>query len=315
MEIREKIIVIPKYAGDKIIVRLAKSLENQIRFYLNDDLYVAATEQQDGRKYKVSIGSETMKAIEKEDGKHPNSDSKKEKRRRTKLIILQILVSFAMYIGMMIALAIIGNWRFSLLITSLTMLLIGIVNNAIFNLAGTNKKLRSKHSAEHMMVKFIEANNRMPVSIAEVKKYSRFSLECGSRFYVQSKAEIFSICITTAVITIIFSIIIQSLFPNSGLVLIISMLVYFVLLFLMMKLSEKNKKILEKIIRPIKNILIVINQLTLTTRNVRDQDLVLAYLAAREWMIIVYPEFYDRERDDTIWRENIVDIEIGEPNW
>ena len=45
MPIQEKIIVINKCYDDKVRVRKARSFDNQIRFYLNDDLYVAATEK------------------------------------------------------------------------------------------------------------------------------------------------------------------------------------------------------------------------------------------------------------------------------
>ena len=40
-----------------------------------------------------------------------------------------------------------------------------------------------------------------------------------------------------------------------------------------------------------------VNQRVVTTKNVKDKDIILAYYAAREWMKLVYPEFYNKKDD------------------
>lgn len=311
MLIRGKNIDIKRYCDDKVIVEKAQSFDDQIRFYLNDNIYVTATERQNGGKYKISLGDES---IEKND----DSDSKNnEKRynRYAKLILFQVLSSLSIFIITLIAIISIEKWIFYIIIPSFTILLTKLINSAILNLGFTSKKLRGKHSAEHMMVKFIEANNRMPITLDEIRKYSGLYLECGSRLAVESTAEYFGVSIINIAITIIFSSIMKCLFSSPELIVISSIAFYMILWLLIPKLFIRYKTIFEITVGPIKNIIILINQLTMTTRKVKDDDLILAYLAARQWMIIAYPEFYNRERDDTIWRENIVNIEIEEPDW
>ena len=307
MPIQEKIIIIEK-CDDKVRVGKAMSLDDQIRFYLNDDLYVAATEEQNSGKYKISFGDESIE--ENDSGGH-----KKGKMRYQKLILLQVVSSLFIIIVAIMSIAIISNWRFSLFAPCFAVLLIGLTNSAILNLSCTSKKLRGKHSAEHMMIKYMEENNQIPTKLSEVRKYSPLNLSCGSRFNVETEAENFSLSLISIVITIVFSLMIQWIFNNPGLTLITAMLAYIILSFGIPILYRKNKNIFSQIVKPIKNTIILINQLTLTSRKVKDDDLLLAYLAARMWMMIVYPEFYDSERDDTIWRENIVNIKIEEPDW
>lgn len=127
MEERNKLTSIFKSNDpEELVVFRAASLQNEIRFYLNDTLHLAAVECEDGFTIKL----EEEKAEE------------------------------------------------------------------------CNKK--SKHSAEHMMVNFLEINKRLPKNIEEVKKYSRFSSECGSRKLIEGIVEELIRSIIATVLTIFF---------------------------------------------------------------------------------------------------------------
>jgi hypothetical protein len=54
---------------------------------------------------------------------------------------------------------------------------------------------------------------------------------------------------------------------------------------------------LDFIIKPIQKVLNIIVQCSNTTKKVDDNDIIMAYCAAREWLKIVYPEFYNEEED------------------
>lgn len=165
----------------------------------------------------------------------------------------------------------------------------------------TAPAIKSKHSAEHMMVNFLEFNKRLPRNIEEVKKYSRFSKECGSRDLIKGIAEELIRSIIATVFTIIVSTVVSHLCSNSIANIIVFLVTYYFIKLLVGKAITKYGA-LSFIIKPIKKVLTMIAQCANTTSKVKDRDIVLAYAVARTWMQVVYPEFYN-ENKDIFWKQ------------
>lgn len=91
----------------------------------------------------------------------------------------------------------------------------------VMKFKNTPKSLKSKHSAEHMVVNFLEINMRLPKNAEEVKSYSRFSKDCGSKQLVSDIAERFVGNILAAIFAVIVKTIIISIFGKSWLIEII----------------------------------------------------------------------------------------------
>lgn len=142
-----------------------------------------------------------------------------------------------------------------------------------------------------MMVNFIEKNKRLPKNMQEVMKAPRFHKSCGCRKEVRCYIEDLVQGIFTSVIAINIG---EYIAKNSKNEIIITIAIYIVTGFIIGVLMKKYYK-LEFIIEPMQNVFSYILQNFRTTRKVKEIDIILAYYAAREWMKIVYPEFYNEE--------------------
>ncbi len=275
---------------EKLVVFHAASLQNEIRFYLNDTQYYTAVECEDG----CSISLE--------------EESAKECKKKNKIFIIREFIKlFSIIIGPTI-LAFIGVWHLTkilnnrlvlLIIMNIIFFVITIVDVVIMESMETAPAIKSKHSAEHMMVNFLEINKRLPKNIEEVKKSSRFSSKCGSRELIEGIAEQF----IRSVVATIFAVIVSTSHFSSNSIIndIVFLLTYYLVNFVVGNVLIKCGT-LNFIIKPIKKVLTNIAQCANTTSKVKDKDIILAYSVAKTWLQVVYPEFYN-ENEDIFWKQ------------
>lgn len=298
MEERNKVTsIIKSNDPEKLVVFHAASLQNEIRFYLNDTQYLAAVEgeeactirleeekeEEDNKKSKISVIRENLKEF-------------------LKLFSIIWGISILGFIGLFYLGKIIDNILVFLIIMNIIYFIINIVNVVIMETMETDPKVKSKHSAEHMMVNFLEINKRLPKSIEEVKKSSRFSPECGSRELIKGIAEeLIRSIVATIFTTVIVSVVVSHFSSNSATYVIVFFATYFLVNFVVGKAITKYGA-LSFIVKPIKKVLTNIAQCANTTSKVKDRDIILAYSVARLWLQVVYPEFYN-ENEDIFWKQ------------
>lgn len=172
----------------------------------------------------------------------------------------------------------------------------------LFNVANALKSAykipflqKRKHAAEHMMVNFLEKENRLPKNIEEVKKSSRFCKNCGCRKETKNVTDIFvrNVCVfgigwaygTIPQIT-------KVSLEEMPIVLYIAQICLALSVWIIL---EEKYHLLDFIINPIQEVLTLMLQCCNTTKMVQDEDVTIAYLAAGVWVKIVYPEFYEKE--------------------
>lgn len=276
---------------NRLLVYDAESSEKTIRFYINKEQYVRAEKNEDGT-FEVKI-KERKKKVRRR--KKVNNTKRALDRFLTFsfiIIILYFVLTFAFVcIGIQL------NHLTGLIIANVLLYITLAIDVAKKEWLETSKASRSKHSAEHMMVNFLEKNRRLPISTVEVKKASRFSKECGTRYEIIEQTEMFVQGIITAIIV---SLLIELFYPKrlQGIRLeynLVAML-YIVLNLIMVLFSVYHR--LEFLAKSIAKLVSIPIQCCNTTKYVKTSDLRMAYYAAREWLKIVYPEFY-RDEDDS----------------
>jgi len=306
MEERSKTITIFRVKNEgepKITVLRASSTENDIRFYLNDTDYIKATDG--GDKVIVEWDDEKVQRETTEKKKSLLEDIKNNKKDFLISVGIASLFVFFVTLIQVAIFVLIGNTIFSsfgflLVFPMCFVLLIGFMEYKI-----TTPSQKSKHSAEHMMVNFLEKNCRLPKNFQEIRSTSRFSKECGSRYktleLTQSTiANIVSVAITTVILAIVITIIFHNTENINGIALtVISTASFFIVYFINLKLAEKG--LYNFIVNPIQLGFNYFLQCCNTTKKVKDTDILLAFYAAKVWLGIVYPEFYS---DDELSCEN-----------
>lgn len=297
MEERNKVTsIIKSNDPEKLVVFHAASLQNEIRFYLNDTQYLAAVECEEG----CTIRLEEEK--EKEDNKKSKISVIRENLKEfLKLFSIILGILILGFIGVFYLSKIIDNILVFLIIMNIIYFIINILNVVIMETMETAPAIKSKHSAEHMMVNFLETYKRLPKSIEEVKKSSRFSPECGSRELIKGIAEELIRSIVATIFTVIVSVVVSHFSSNSATYVIMFLATYFLVKFVVGKAITKYGA-LNFIVKPIKKVLTNIAQCANTTSKVKDRDIILAYSVARPWLQVVYPEFYN-ENEDIFWKQ------------
>lgn len=297
MEERNKVIsIIKSNDPEKLVVFHAASLQNEIRFYLNDTQYLAAVEGEEGCTIRLEEEKE-----EEDNKKSKISVIRENLKEFLKLFSIILGISILGFIGVFYLGKIIDNILVFLIIMNIIYFIINIVNVVIMETMETDSKVKSKHSAEHMMVNFLEINKRLPKSIEEVKKSSRFSPECGSRELIKGIAEKLIRSIVATIFTVIVSVVVSHFSSNSATYVIVFLATYFLVKFVVGKAITKYGA-LSFIVKTIKKVLTNIAQCANTTSKVKDRDIILAYSVARPWLQVVYPEFYN-ENEDIYWKQ------------
>lgn len=285
---------------EELIVYHASSLEDEIRFYLNENQYVVARDNKNG----------TCSVILEEEKQDPQNEKQNtegildyikrniKKKDFLKFLIVSLVISFFIAtVSFVLAIAIslaTDNILIVLLLMNSIYLLIDILLVVIREYKSTSQSLKSKHSAEHMMVNFLVQNRRLPQNMNEFKQSSRFSATCGSRKKIRVFIENFIQSIFSIIIAITIEYFAFQNLKNDLLSGIAFTVIYFIFFYGIGILIHKYHK-LNFIITPIENMLNNVIQCFNTTKKVDNRDLQLAYYAAEEWLQIVYPEFYNEE--------------------
>lgn len=171
---------------EELIVFHASSLQNEIRFYLNDTQYITAIER-DKENISVEIGEEVEQ--EEENQKSTLTIIKENFKEFFKLFSVLILILTALLAVLFVINFLIDNILIYLITMNIMLFMYSIISTVILETKSIHSTLKSKHSAEHMMVNFLENNKRLPQNMQEVRKSSRFSTDCGSRNLIKGIAE------------------------------------------------------------------------------------------------------------------------------
>ena len=295
MEERNKVTsIIKSNDPEKLVVFHAASLQNEIRFYLNDTQYLVAVECEEGCTIRLEEEKE-----EEDNKKSKISVIRENLKEFLKLFSIIFGISILGFIGIFYLSKIIDNILVFLIIMNIIYFIIDILTVVIMETMVTAPAIKSLHSAEHMMVNFLETYKRLPKSIEEVKKSSRFSPKCGSRELIKGIAEELIRCIVATIFTVIVSVVVSHFSSNSATsatYAIMFLAIYFLVNFVVGKAITKYGA-LNFIVKPIKKVLTNIVQCANTTSKVKDKDIILAYSVARSWLQVVYPEFYNENED------------------
>lgn len=291
---------------EELIVYHASSSQDEIRFYLDDDTtYITAIEKCEG-----NILIKKMEEEKEEENKVSILTMFKNKAVFKGLIkslfilipIDVVLVTILFTINECIDSAFIVLFNISIFLSMFEII------TSIVNALTISHSLKSKHSAEHMMVNFLEENKRLPKNMQEIRKSSRFSSDCGSRFLTEESVRelISEILASSAIILVVPNILHIGLLEITIVQFIIILVIYNITsslidLFLIDTLGF--------IVNPIERVLSHIVQCVCTTKKVKDSDIILAYCVARIWIQAVYPEFY--KKDDDVFMNNYSNIQVN----
>lgn len=278
---------------EELIVFHASSLQDEIRFYLNDTQYITAIEKGEGNVL-VEVGEEVER--EEENKKSTLTIIKENFKEFFKIISISILVLVGLMSLLFVINSLIDNILIYLIAMNVMFSMYSIISTVILETRTTPPTLKSKHSAEHMMVNFLENNKRLPKNMQEIRKSSRFSKDCGSRNLIKGIAEDLISKILASILAVVANALYLVFFENTIGELIVFLGVYYLTSFIVGRLLKKHGK-MGFIINPLKRVLTNIAQCANTTKKVEDKDIILAYCVARAWMQVVYPEFYKQEED------------------
>lgn len=281
--------------SDKLIVFHASSLEDEIRFYFDDKRYVSAKDNHDGT-LSIQYGEkDTTNYIQ--NNKSTLTIIKENLKDFLKIMFFLSIVTLLITFLFVILAIIIKNTLIYLLIINFIYFFFGIVSVAIEEYKTTPPSLKSKHSAEHMMANFLEKNKRLPTNMDEIKETTRFCIDCGSRELIRGYTEDFIQSGVTSILAVVIASCITQNCENGIILGIIFFIFYITIAYFVGILMRKYGK-LDFLIEPIQDLLNNIIQCCNTTKNVKDEDIILAYYAAKYWMKIVYPEFYVEDEDN-----------------
>lgn len=275
----------------------ATSGEKSIKFYFNETQYVEAFCEKGKIKCELIEEIEEKKSNDKLDFLEffINSLPKKDKRD-IKSFIFMILISYytilyytknAVLICLLLALAF---WILLIIMEC-------IVYEKMIH-SDKSSEINSKHSGEHKMINFMKKKKRLPNSIKEIKKSSRFSIHCGTN---EEYKDILKIVITFAIILVIGGIIfliLSNLFHGILFIVIYAILTY--KLFFVYYRKIYNTQIVDVISDMLKIVDGHFLQYFNTSRKVKDEDLEIAFLSGKVWFVLTYPELCTEEQINEI---------------
>lgn len=212
------------------------------------------------------------------------------------IIIDNILINFAFNFVDYIIL----GFKILLIIALIPILFIMLCEYIMFFMDERKKvEERGKHSAEHMMCNYIEKYQTYPKSVKELKKASRFSLECGGLYgdfaFEEGMALFISnIIVMLASINILenFDIISKMIVYNKT-ELIIST-IFLVEIFIIISFA------IDILQFPIYSILIIFSQIinTLPKRKLKYKDLKMAQMLSKKFFEWQYPNDIEPKQEN-----------------
>lgn len=302
-------------ALEDLLVYHASSSENEIWFYLNDKEYVVGRDNNNGT-FSIKF-EEIQEEIQEE--KHENKSTLNltkqfiKEKGFLKFFLVSIIISALVFILTVVPIITTivskNNIFISLLLINLINFFLELIFTLFFRYRPKSESLKSKHSAEHMMVNFLNKNKRLPKNEKELKETSRFSIDCGSKKDMKLLVKWFNMDIFMAIEIYILCIIEYSYLKlgvkNCEEVLLLEVIIlaiYLAIFYGAKVLNQKYNNKLKFIIKPIENMLTYIIQCANTTKKVKDKDLILAYYVAKSWLQIAYLQFYIE--DNNIFNES-----------
>lgn len=275
----------------KIIVIFAFSNEDEIVFNLSD----AASPYIRG-KWNETHNSISME-LKYPDTENTGDSIKASKNIKESLLrILTFLTCFILIITLFMLFystcyTISNNLLFSCIIGTFFSCLIYLVYIFyLFYLVYTpliNLSVKNNHSAEHMIVNFIEKYQKLPITMQELQKSSRFNSNCGGikdfisfiKFFHGFFPMLLVLVINPCVFLLKLNII-----PLQLRLVILLFIAVIIFIFIRKRLYLPFRKRLNFII-----------QLFNTTSNVSEDSLILAYFVARAWILNQYPEYANED--------------------
>ena len=139
------------------------------------------------------------------------------------------------------------------------------------------ESLKRNHSAEHRMINYLKKFNHLPNSVAELKKASRFSIECGSRELLAKETNFLLRGELWMAFMIVGTIVLHEVTESVVVRYILGAIMYTITYYI-------NKKIYPKFIKRVQDILSIIFQHANTSKKIGCINFELAYWAAWEWL-------------------------------
>lgn len=141
---------------------------------------------------------------------------------------------------------------------------------------------RSKHTAEHKLANILEKLQRLPNNFDEIEQMTRFSKDCGNK-EKKKIYEDYAKGILGAIFYVLISIVvfIQRKMEISVLDILCFSVIHFLLEVIFLK--------------PLSLLINMLFQVASTTRKPDENDLMLAWIVAKEWMKEEYPEYFQED--------------------
>lgn len=170
-------------------------------------------------------------------------------------------------------------------IIAIIIMMIITIHKSVLNQNETSSALKSNHGAEHMIVNFVKKKHRLPYNLEELKQSSQIDIFCGTADTIP--VSLLNVIVTFTILSTLFIIflLILGCFKMS-----FQCNVFFLILYVYVK---------EKLhFRTIQNffctILSCIDQyVTIPKGNISKESLLMAYIAAANWMYIVFPKEFN----------------------
>ena len=161
-----------------------------------------------------------------------------------------------------------------------------IINNVKSNL---NPDIKSKHSAAHKMIRFFQRYNKIPKTIEELNNVSRFIYNCNCKNYYNWHVKYWLLILITILVMKISVILVGLMEIENNILISKSILpIIAVILFLGMRKAIYTSKLFEKIVNIFKTIDGYILQYAITAKDVKKEDLEIAYVAGSIWYTETY---------------------------
>lgn len=271
----------------EISIEYANSNDDEIMFYLNSyvGFYVKGTYVNNNSIY-ISIESEKQDLTSKEFRKSFNILLQRIflTSLKTLLILMLLILNFSLFSLFSISIYFFLSFTLSTIISSLFILF----NYVFIKSSHHSDKLKNNHTAEHMISNFIDNYQRLPISMEELRKSSRFHKDCGSLTDFKDFLHSLHFSIYLYVSLLFYAV---SVFFDGSISLqekVFSSIMLVAIIILLKILLEKKSYWLNFFL-----------QLSNTTSHVDDDSLYLAYFVAREWIARDYPEYASEE-----WMQN-----------
>lgn len=278
---------------EKLVVIRASSLNKKVKFYVNENECIVG-EIKDENNIELNLHDDST------DPENIQQMSLKENfkfvLKSAPMILIAAALDLLYTISIFFLVNFLNNTFLAILLISTIPLITKMSAIIIIELKQKSILQKSKHAAEHMMVNFLETHKRLPKSLKELKKSSRFSKGCNSREKITGFTENYLSLAFAGIITYFAECFLSFLFKNIIIYIIILILIYVVFYFSTNIALKKIKK-LKIIVTPLENLLSNIVQCANTTKKVEGIDFLLVYLVAQKWIKLVYPEFYDENED------------------